>query len=131
MSQPLLSAAAIKSAVDLTEETIEVPEWGGSVRLVQMTAKESGEFTKELRTLQGEESGMFLMLVYSAKDEQGNRVLTGEDVEELKKKNINVLIRLQRIALRLNAWGREEQIAIKNGSSVAEIAATPSPSPVV
>jgi len=130
MSQPLLSAAAIKAAVDRKEETVEVPEWGGSVRLVQMTAAESGEFSKELKTLAGEESGMFLMLVYSARNEQGERILTIEDVPALKEKNINVLIRLQRKALELNSWGREGLEKLKNDLGVARIDATPSPSPV-
>lgn len=128
MSQPLLSGAQIKSAPDLKEEIVEVPEWGGSVRLVQMTAAESGEFSKELHTLSGEDSGMFLMLVYSAKNEEGVRILTIDDVPELKKKNVNVLIRLQRKALELNSWGKEGLERLKNDSGVAPIVATPTPS---
>lgn len=130
MSQPLLSAAAIKAAPDRKEEIVEVPEWGGYVRLVQMTAAESGAFRKELQTLEGDESGMFLMLVYSARNEQNDRIFTVEDVPALKEKNINVLIKLQKKALEINAWGREQLDALKKDLSVAETVATPSPSPV-
>jgi len=113
MTQTLLSAASILDAEDLSEETVDVPEWGGAVRLCQMTAEETREFTKHMSTIQGEEDGMFLMLVYSARDVERKMIFTVEDVARLRKKNINVLNRLQRIALRLNKMGDAGEAALK------------------
>lgn len=113
MPSTLLTAAQIRDAVDLKEDTIEVPEWGGSVRLVQMTAAESLEMSKLMDVQSNAEDGIFLMLVFSAKDAEGNRVFTLEDVLELKKKNFNVLNTLQRAAIALNKNGIAEKAVLK------------------
>jgi len=131
MSQPLLTAAQIRTAVDLKEETVEVPEWGGSVRLVQMTAAESLAFMKETDTQAGAENGIFLMLSYSARDEAGARVFTPEDVEELKKKNFNVLNTLQRKCIALNNNGAAAKAALKKDLSGTAIDASPSAMPAI
>lgn len=110
MSQPLLSAAQIFESQDLKEETIDVPEWGGPIRLVQMTAAESAELTKKIAA---SESGMYLMVIFSAKNEQGERIFTEEDVERLKLKNFNTLNLLQRRALALNAQTEQQKEALK------------------
>lgn len=125
MPQTLLSAVAILAAADLAHEDVEVSEWGGTIRIQQMSAEESSRFTDELTTLGGSRNGMYLMLIYSARDAEGNRLFTNEQIDEIKKKNINVLNRLQLVALNLNKMtpaGRDE---LKNVSGVAEIAATP------
>lgn len=113
MSQPLLSAAQILSAADLKEETVEVPEWGGPVRLVQMNADESTEFTSKMETIEGSRTGMYLMIIYSARDTEGNRILKEEDLDALKKKSMSVLNRLQLVALRLNGMGVQGEAALK------------------
>lgn len=113
MSQPLLSASAIFGAVDLKEEIVDVPEWGGSIRLVQMTAAESMQLTRDMDTKEGADAGIFLMLVYSARNENGERVFTNDDIDRLRHKNFNVLDKLQRVALRLNKKDEPAKEALK------------------
>lgn len=113
MSQPLLSAASILAAEDLKEENVPVPEWNGNVRLMQLNAEESTAFTKEMSTIEGAENGMYLMLIYCARDAEGKRIFTLEDLPALKKKNITVLNRLQLIALELNGMSVRGQAALK------------------
>ena len=113
MPQTLLSRSQILEAADLAHEDVEVPEWGGTVRIQQMSAEESTAFTDALRSMEGERNGMYLMLIHSARDLEGNLILSAEDLPALKKKNIDVLNRLQRIALRLNKMGAEGQAALK------------------
>ncbi len=120
MSQPLISASRIFEAEDLAEHIEEVPEWSnedgtpGRLRLVQMTAAENIELT----TLVGESKetivdGMFLILVYCAKDEEGKRIFTKEDVVKLREKNFHVINRLQQLCLRLNKTGAAEEETLK------------------
>ncbi|KKL90251.1 hypothetical protein LCGC14_1906550 [marine sediment metagenome] len=121
MSQPLLSASRILEAEDLAEHIEEVPEWPnedgspGHLRLVQMTAAENIELTN----LVGESKetiidGMFLILVYCAKDEEGKRLFTKEDVVKLREKNFHVINRLQQLCLKLNNTGAKEEADTKN-----------------
>jgi hypothetical protein len=113
MTQTLLSADQIFAAEDLSEETVEVPEWGGAVRLVQMTAAESQSFSKHMMSVQHTDDGMFLMLVYSARNAERERIFTVEDINKLRLKSVNVLARLQSVALRLNNMGKEGMEALK------------------
>jgi hypothetical protein len=113
MSQPLLSASQIFDAVDLKEDVVDVTEWGGKIRLVQLTAAESMQLTRDMDTKENVGNGMYLMLVYSARNEQNERLFTLDDVEKLKLKNFNVLNMLQNRALRLNAMTVPEREALK------------------
>ena len=134
MSQPLLSASAIRDAKDLAEEVVEVPEWGGSIRLVQLNAAESIELTKALATLTGADNGMFIMIASCARDSEGARVfpmpadqpeVVAETLALLKTKNMQVLNRLQMVCLRLNKMGGAELAALKKDLSVTASDVTP------
>ena len=129
MPQSLLSADRILAAADLAEETVEVPEWPnedgtpGLIRLQQMTADENIQWTKDMQDQSPEkggfegENGMFLMLIYCAKDVEGNRLFTSLDViTALRQKNFFVLDRLQRVGIRLNHMSTEARDALKKAS---------------
>lgn len=131
MSQPLLSASQILDAEDLAEEVVPVPEWGGNVRLCQMNSEESFAFSKALTASASSEDGIYLILIYSARDAERQMVLRTEDVPALRKKNQDVLIRLQTVALRLNKMGVAGKEALKKDSSEAATVASPTPLPVV
>jgi len=125
MTQTLLSRSQILEAVDLDHEDVDCPEWGGPVRIQQMNAEESTAFTKALA--EHPDCGMYLMTIHSARDTEGNLLFTIEDLPALKKKNIDVLNRLQLVALRLNKMGVAGREALKKDLSEAVTAASPTP----
>lgn len=129
MTQPLLSAAAIVAAADLTQEIVEVPEWGGSVFLVQMSAVETAMFTRAMHIVEDQE-GMYVLVMFCTRNEdrsfvfdffglneQGKTIIDVPKfqsiIEQLKAKSMNVLRRLQRVGLRLNGMGDEAKAALK------------------
>lgn len=130
MPSTLLSRQAILTAKDLGYEDVAVPEWGGTVRIQQMNAEESTAFSTHLNTLTGEKLGMYLLLVFSARDEQGKLIFTAEDVPALKTKNLDVLNMLQHVALRINKMDAASKAVLKKDSGEGVIAAMPTPSPV-
>jgi hypothetical protein len=115
----ILSATAILEAKDLDVVREEVPEWKddegnpGVVVLHELDAKESIELARETDTVDKANDGMFLMLVYCAKDEDGNRLFTLADIPALRKKSFRVLNRLQHIALRLNKMEPNSEVTLK------------------
>jgi len=113
MSQPLLSADAIRSAVDLKHEIVPVPEWGGDVRIQQLGAAEMTEFTQSLHTVEGEKEGMYVMLIYCLRDAEGNRLFSMDDLPILRNKNFSVMNRLQSLALTLNQMDKVSKAALK------------------
>jgi uncharacterized membrane protein YkvI len=129
MTQPLLSAAAMIAAADLTQEIVEVPEWGGNVLLVQLSAVETAMFTRAMHIVEDNE-GMYVMVMFCARNEdksfafdffgvneQGKTIIDVEKfraiIEQLKSKSMPVLTRLQRVAMRLNGLSAEAKAALK------------------
>lgn len=119
MNQPLLSAASILAALDLKEQTVAVPEWPnpdgtpGHVRLMEMGSDRSILFTNMLDAAPPED-GMFLIVTFSVVDDAGELVFKPEDIPALRKKNIKVLDRLQRICLDLNGMSAAKKEEAKN-----------------
>lgn len=113
-----LSAASILAAEDLIVHEEEVPEWPdpatglpGIVRLMQMSAEESFNFTQKVE--QDGNNGMFIMLRYSAVDADGTLLFTDEDIVKLRKKSMKVLNRLQQICLSMNGMRGEDEVTLK------------------
>jgi hypothetical protein len=119
MTQPLLSAAQIVDAADLAFEVVEVPEWNGTVRIEEMSAAESVQFSGIMDATE-RNLGMFLIIVFTARDDNHARLFPGDTVDEimphienLKKKSVHVLMRLQKAALRVNKMAVAEQAVLK------------------
>ncbi len=95
----LLSKAAILAAKDLKHEDVDVPEWGGAVRIQQMTGATAEEFAKSAA------DGRFSITRYVAAcmvDKNGDRLFSDAEVEEMGRKNAAVIQRLFKVAQRLN-----------------------------
>jgi hypothetical protein len=121
MSQPLTSASQILDAEDLTHEDITIPEWGDlEARIAQLNAEETQAFTRDMSAQPaGDNNGMYLILIHALRTRQHERVLDMSHIDGLKKKNINVLNRLQQIALRVNGMGEIGREALKKDLSGA------------
>lgn len=118
MTQPSLSASNVFDAPDLKIHEEPVSEWPdtegkpGLMIFRQMDAEQSKQFADDMNGPLGED-GMFLILIRSAINREGEYIFTIEDLPKLRKKNIRVLNRLQRICLSLNGLGVEAKEDIK------------------
>lgn len=102
-----LGRSAILRADDLPREEIYVPEWGGTVTVRTMTAGERSAY--EARADKDPEANPApLLLAFTACDEAGNLLFTPEDVRELERKNAKLLLRIFRVAVRLNKITAED-----------------------
>lgn len=119
----VLSAGDVFAAEDLAIELFPVPEWGGDITLKQMDAFTTTEMTKAVEA--NRELGMYIVIVFTARNANGTPMFTMEDVEKLKQKNFNLLNRLQMACLKLNSSGKET----KNVLSEAPTGASPTDSP--
>jgi hypothetical protein len=117
----LLTKSAILGAHDLKHEDIEVPQWGGSVRVRVMTGFERDEFRASIAT-DGETLpvGKFsaALLAATCIDEAGNRLFTMDDVEALQAKSAASIDAPAAAAMRLNGLGgKAVEVAAKNSES--------------
>lgn len=103
---PLLTRADILAAKDDSVELVEVPEWGGTVRLRGMTGSERDGWEADLvaaerkglvpRDLRVRRVAMCLV------DEDGRRLFGDKDLAELGRKSGTVIDRLDDVVLRLS-----------------------------
>ena len=114
----LLSASRILDSVDLPTVDEPVPEWPdetgqpGVIRFRQLSAEDMTLLTKEMDNGKGDD-GMYLIIVRSAIDADGNKLFTDDDIAKLKGKSLHVLNRLQRVCLKLNDMTPEAKAALK------------------
>lgn len=111
----LLTRDAILKARDISTKDVEVPEWGGTVRVRQMTVAERDEFAKRAKDdANAESTGMWIVLRLVV-DESGVPLFRPEDVEELKKRSFKAFDRLTDAVLSVNGVGKTEvEAAAKN-----------------
>lgn len=102
------------NAPDILYEAVEVPEWGGTVRIRGLTGSERDEFEASIIQRRGKDIEANLknirakLVSLAAVDEEGNRIFTEEDVVALGRKSARVLDRLFSVAQRLSGLSSED-----------------------
>jgi len=103
----LLSRAAIIGHVDVKTQDVDVPEWGGAVRVRQMTVAERNEFVA--RSTATESRGVAAWLVASlCVDDAGQPLFSTEDIPELEKKYYRTVDKIAAAILQVNELGTKE-----------------------
>lgn len=100
----MLTAAQLLAAHDLPEKVIEVPEWGGSVRLKAISAAQLADVRRR-STVDGELDGLKMDLHWLAEALIEPR-LDGDEIETLIGKNHMLLQRFVAEAVSLNQQGQ-------------------------
>lgn len=116
----LLSKTAILQASDLQHEDVNVPAWGGTVRVRAMTGLERDEFRTAIASEEGVPVGKFAAALLAATliDESGNRLFGVEDVEALQRKSARSLDAPAAVAMRLNGLGGQSvEESVKNSAA--------------
>lgn len=91
----LLSKDAIKAANDSLSKEIEVPEWGGSIKIKLPSALECESFTKAQMAGNYMEA-LVAMCAAGIVDENGNRMfVTVDEIAALGSKSMDVLARIR------------------------------------
>jgi hypothetical protein len=131
----LLNKSAILGAEDLKHEDVEVPAWGGTVRVRVMTGTERDEFRAAIASEDGNiPVGKFstALLVATCIDETGARLFTMEDMDQLAEKSAASLDAPAAVAMRLNGLGGNAVAAAEKNSASDQSddsgSASPSPS---
>jgi hypothetical protein len=108
-----LTAAEILEADDLKVEEVDVPEWGGIVRLRPMSALEAIEYT-EANKAGDKKHAAVRMAAVCVVDEDGNPAFTADQVAQLSKKSLAAFMRIQKVAMRINGLDEKETKEVKN-----------------
>lgn len=124
----LLTAADILDADDIRSEYVEVPEWGGTVKVVGLTGEQRNKVGALMRveakkTSEDDALAFFQMRIVAAAmvDEDGKRLFSQNDVVKLAKKSAGAIQRVYEVAAKLAGIGDDALEEAK-----ADLKATPS-----
>lgn len=133
---PVLDRSAILSADDLPREEVEVPEWGGTVYVRALSGDErdrweasmidvqrEGDKTKAIPKFDHIRSSLCARTIC---DEQGKRLFTDADVEELGAKSAAALDRVYSVAERLSGLSAQDIEELAEGLELAPPDSSPS-----
>ncbi len=135
MTEKLLSRDAILGAVDLPEERVSVPEWGGTVIMRGMTGAERDAFEAGIMVTRGDKEVVdsrnlrARLIVRCVYDEGGKRLFADEDAEFLGGKSAAVISRLFDVARRLCGIGESDMDEMRANFAGGPDDASPSDSP--
>lgn len=110
----LLNKEQIKSVSDLETLDVEVPEWGGTVRLKSLTGAERDRFEAGVVQGQGRNTTVNMqnlrakLVAQSAIGEDGKPLFTEEDVKWLGEKSAKALNRLFNAAQSLSGLSESD-----------------------
>jgi hypothetical protein len=96
----LLSRSDIFAIDDSSYEDVEVPEWGGTVRVKALTGRERIEYEKS--------DANSRLVQLAATDEAGHRLFSRADIEALSGKSAAALNRVVEVARRLAGLSDED-----------------------
>lgn len=126
----LLNKAQISAADDRKWEDVDVPEWGGQVRVLGMSGTERNAYQSSLVVLgpNGSVQRMNMadqlakLVAKSLVGEDFERLYSDKEIKELGKKNGAVLERIGKVAQRLSGLRHEdvEAAAGKSGRSQSD-----------
>lgn len=118
----LLTRDQILAADDLKHEDVDVPEWGGSVRVQELTAGQRDQVETASVAIAKNASGKLApefdksvlesfrarLAAYSIVDELGQRLFTDADMIALGKKSTAAMQRVFNVAMRISAFTQED-----------------------
>ncbi|MGB9780619.1 hypothetical protein [Caldanaerobacter sp.] len=109
-----LNREQILQIQDLPTEDVEVPEWGGKVRVRGLTGAERDKFEASIvvrkgnRTEFNPENMRAKLVAMCVVDENGNRLFTDEDIKILGQKSATALDRIFQVAQKLSGLRPED-----------------------
>lgn len=109
----VLNRESILNAPDLKREVVEVPEWGGSVIISELSAADRLKFGASASDESDERIFVAKALTWFIVDEGGDRIFCEDDTDLLAGKSLLVLKRLWGIASKLSTLDADGE-AIKN-----------------
>ena len=127
----LLSKSDILCANDLKTEDVDVPEWGGAVRVRSFTGRARDAFEASMVRGEGKDRKVDLtnmrarLVSLTVIDEAGQRLFSDDEVELLGAKSGAALDRVFAVAQKLNGLsGADVEELTKNSSGVLSAAST-------
>lgn len=104
----LLNKESIFAAKDLSYKEVEIPQWGGSVRIKVMSIAEQIEFERLNKSKKDDSDLVFALLSQCCVDADGNHLFNKDDVKNLNEKSSAPVLHLFKACLELNEMAKSD-----------------------
>jgi hypothetical protein len=104
----LLTRQQILEAIDLKSVIVEVPEWGGSVKVRSMSAKDRIEFEANQEKCKTELESIINLLMLTCIDENNQPLFEPSDYQKLQEKSPTAFLKLFKESLELNTLSKDQ-----------------------
>ncbi len=117
----LLTAAEILAADDLPTEDVEVPEWGGTVRVRALTGAERDALEASVVEQRGKKTKTNLkdfrakLVARSVVNEAGQLAFSESDIKLLSQKNAGALDKVATVASKLSGMSEDDVEELTEG----------------
>jgi hypothetical protein len=136
----LLTKADIFKADDLPSKIVDVPEWGGQVKVRACMASERDEYEDSMYTTEVQPDGQVTtvknftnakarLVVKCVIDEEGKRVFDDIEAVHVGKKVAGAVNRIFTVIQDLSGWSKAGQKAIEKNLGAGQNESSPSNSP--
>lgn len=117
----LLTRDAILAATALPTEEVNVPEWGGTVRVRGLSALERDRFEQETFAMAGNDKATWVgararLVSRTVVGEDGRLLFTKQDVEALGRLSATGLSRVWDVAMRLSGMSKADMEELTKNS---------------
>lgn len=109
-----LGRDAILGADDFEYEVVNIPSWGGKVRVRPLNAKQRSQIEGQMAHIAQAKKGYeklgdaaLRMVVWCVVDEQGQPIFTEQDVSALAKKSSKPILHLRDVITRISGMEKE------------------------
>ena len=109
MSKTYLDARSVLSADDFQYADVDCPEWGGSVRVRGLTAGERSSVQRKIK-VNDQQDLEVTVVIFGTVDQNGDRLFTKNDRDQLKQKSNAVITRIAKRILELSG-GDDESVS--------------------
>lgn len=122
----MLTKEQILKADDLKFEEIDVPEWGGKVRIKTLKGSERDSFEDSITESKGRDTTVNMrnlrakLCALTIVDGNGDRVFNERDIPLLGKKSAKVLDRIFSVAQELSGIGEKDIETLAKNSEAAQ-----------
>jgi hypothetical protein len=128
----MLTKEQILATSDLVFETVDVPEWGGTVRIKELSGAERDSFEQSTFSKKGNGYEVVLkdmrarLCAMSIVDDKGERLFTDVDIKSLSSKSAKALDRVFTVCQKLNGMSKDDVDEMIKNSSAAQNESLPS-----
>jgi hypothetical protein len=121
-----LTRDQILTVPDIVTEEVNIPQWGGSVRVRSLTMQQRGrfEFTHMDRKGVNYAEAVTMMrarlVALAVVDHEGKRLFSDADVDTLNQKNPAAIETIFKVAMRLSGFTRQDVDSLEKNSASAQ-----------